>query len=481
MKVEKIKPKNKNQKVNVKFIANASSPSHMEVYMDTDKFPNIIMFVIFVFNAAACAKLEPIQLQPNADKTFNVEKSLVSTMPDLSKPLQFHFVEPSNSNGILVTDAYNSERGYGFSLNTGINNEHKPFYFSVKVPEGNYRVTIEFGHPQMASANTIKAESRRLYLQDIETIAGEFVTRSFVVNVRNPLLANHRNDSPTSDRVLIKNSEAASLNWDDKLTLEFNGRTPQVRSVKIEKVDVTTLYLVGDSTVTDQSYEPAASWGQMLPAFFNSTIAVSNHAESGETMKAFIAELRLAKILETIKKGDYLFIQFGHNDQKQQWPQTYVDAETTYKAYLKVFIAEAQLRGAIPVLVTSVQRRRFNSSSKIENSHGKYPQAVREVAKEMNVALIDLEAMSVKFYEALGVEKALLAFNDNGKDLTHHNNYGAYQLAKCVIKGIRLAKLPIVTQLNKNANSYDPASPDSADNFILAPSLFNSILRPSGN
>ncbi|MES2824918.1 MAG: rhamnogalacturonan acetylesterase [Pseudomonadota bacterium] len=450
--------------------------------MDNDKCPNIIAFIMMIiFNATACAKLEPIQSESNAEEKFNGEKLFTSTLPDLSDPLQFYFLESSNRNGVLVTEAYNSERGYGFSLNTRINNEHKPFYFSVKVPESNYRVTIEFGHPQMASSNTVKAESRRLYLQDVETIPGEFTTRSFVVNVRNSLLAHHRNDSPTSDRVLLKNSETASLNWDDKLTLEFNGRAPQVRSVNIEKIDVPTLYLVGDSTVTDQSYEPAASWGQMLPAFFNNTIAIANHAESGETMKAFVAELRLAKVLETIKKGDYLFIQFGHNDQKQQWPQTYVDAETTYKAYLKVFVAEAQLRGAIPVLVTSVERRRFNSASKIENSHGKYPEAVRELAKKMNVALIDLEAMSVKFYEALGVEKAPLAFNDNGKDLTHHNNYGAYQLAKCVIQGIRLAKLPIVSQLNKNVISYDPANPDSADNFTLAPSLLNSTLRPSGN
>src|SRR5690606_27523238 len=125
-----------------------------------------------------------------------------------------------------------------------------------------------------------------------------------------------------------------ALHWDEKLTLEFNGSSPQVRSITLEKVDVSTIYLVGDSTVTDQAYEPAASWGQMFPRFFEGDIAIANHAESGETLKSFITSFRFAKVLETIKAGDYLFVQFGHNDQKQQWPQTYVAADTTYQDYL---------------------------------------------------------------------------------------------------------------------------------------------------
>ncbi|MES2673495.1 MAG: rhamnogalacturonan acetylesterase [Pseudomonadota bacterium] len=394
---------------------------------------------------------------------------------------QFSFVKASKPSSLFVDKPYSSEQGYGFDLNTQINNQGNPFYFSTKVSEGNYRITVEFGHSRRASSNTVKAESRRLFLQDVKTLPGKFTTRSFTANVRNSALADHREDSPTSEKVLLKTTEAGSLNWDDKLTLEFDGAAPQVRSIRIEKVDVPTLFLIGDSTVTDQPYEPAASWGQMLPRFFKDEVAVANHAESGETMKAFIMELRLAKVLETIKKDDYLFIQFGHNDQKQQWQQTYADAETTYKDYLKVLIAEARLRGATPVVITSMQRRNFDQNGKIQNTHGNYPEAVREVAKEMKVALIDLEAMSIKLYEALGPDKAPLAFNDYGKDKTHHNNYGAYELAKCVVQGIRDANLAVASKLLDKLPIYDPANPDPVEIFTLSQIPIKSQTKPAGN
>jgi lysophospholipase L1-like esterase len=219
----------------------------------------------------------------------------------------------------------------------------------------------------------------------------------------------------------------------------------------------------------------------MLPRFFNSDIAIANHAESGETLKSFIASLRFAKVLETLKQGDYLLIQFGHNDQKKHWPQTYAEAQTTYKDYLRVFISEARLRGATPVLITSMQRRKFDSNGKIQNTHGLYPQAVREVAEEKNVALIDLDVMSVKFYEALGVDQAPLAFNDNGKDATHHNNYGAYQLAECVVQAVRDLKLPLAKQLRNPTTRYDPEHPESPEHFQLNSSPQMSSTRPAGN
>lgn len=434
---------------------------------------------------AGCAKSAPKPAAQVTPKTQELSVKDKIAKPDFSKAQHFSFfASPLAQNSLIEvapTDSYNATRGYGFDLNTRINSEGKAFYFSTQATEGNYRVTVEFGHPSLASSNTVKAESRRLYLQDVKTVAGEFVTRSFIVNIRTANLTAPEKNAPGGVNVLLKSREKGTLHWDDKLTLEFNGTAPQVRSVKIEKVDAPTIYLVGDSTVTDQPYEPAASWGQMLPVFFNGDIAISNHAESGETMKSFITELRLAKVLETIKKGDYLFIQFGHNDQKKQWPQTYVEAETTYRDYLKVFIAEAKLRGATPVLITSMQRRKFDKAGKIENTHGKYPEAVRAVAKEMKVALIDLDPMSVKLYEALGVEKAPLAFNDGGKDATHHNNYGAYQLAKCVAQGIRAAKLPLASQLVKNLPIYDPAHPDPVENFNLSASPIASSVRPAGN
>ncbi|WP_202987641.1 rhamnogalacturonan acetylesterase [Cellvibrio polysaccharolyticus] len=405
-------------------------------------------------------------------------------LTDFTQPQQFRFLPGETSPGVLTltaADNYTAARGYGFDLNTSPEQNGKPFYFSVRVPEGNYRVTLELGHHTLPSANTVKAESRRLYLENVTTRAGEQLTRSFVVNVRTPALTPPEKNAPGGTRVAVKEREQYALHWDDKLTLEFNGSAPQVRAVTLEKVEVPTVYLIGDSTVTDQGYEPAASWGQMLPRFFGGDVAIANHAESGETIKSFMSGLRLAKVLETLKAGDYLFIQFGHNDQKQNWPQTWADAQTTYPAYLSALIAEARLRGATPVLITSMQRRTFDKHGKILNSHGAYPQAIRDLAGSEAVALIDLDRMSVSLYEALGVARAPLAFNDNGRDATHHNNYGAYQLAKCVVAGIRSNHLPLAASLVAGLPDYDPAKPDPVEQFTLAPSPQISNHRPDGN
>jgi lysophospholipase L1-like esterase len=380
------------------------------------------------------------------------------------------------------SDRFDPARGSGFDLNTSPDPKtNRPFYFSLAVPEGNYRVTIAFGASDAASDNTIKAESRQLLLEQLTTQPGEFVTREFVVNVRNAHVPPPEKNAPGGNAVLLNDREAGILRWDDKLTLEFNGAAPRIRSLKVEAASVPTVFLAGDSTVTDQPYEPGASWGQMLPRFFKPIVAIANHAESGETMKSFISGLRLAKILSQIKAGDYLFIQFGHNDEKKNWPQTYVEAHTTYKAYLKAFIAEAKLRGATPVLVTSMQRRNFDAQKKIKNTHGDYPAAVREVAHEENVALVDLEKMSIAFYEALGPDRSPLAFSAGGKDPTHHNNYGAYELAKSIVQGIREAKLPLADFMVEDFAGFDPAHPDAPESFHLPASPARSDVAPRGN
>ena len=346
----------------------------------------------------------------------------------------------------------------------------KAFRFSVVVPEGNYRVAVTFGDSDSESETTVKAETRRLMGERVATAAGEFVARDYIVNVRNSTLTPPETNAPGGSAVVLNERESRVLHWDEKLTLEFCGEQASVCAVEIEAVDVPTVFLVGDSTVTDQPREGSGSWGQMLTRFLKPEVAVANHAESGETMKSFISGLRLAKVLSFMKAGDYLFIQFAHNDSKKQWPQTYVEAHTTYKAYLKVFIEEARLRGATPVLVTSVQRRQFTSDGHIRNSHGDYPDAMREVAKEEGVALIDLEKMSIAFYEALGPDKAPLAFAGNGRDATHHNNYGAYELAKCVVQGIRDAGLPLTQFITADFTGFDPSRPDPVESFSIAAS-----------
>ena len=120
-------------------------------------------------------------------------------------------------------------------------------------------------------------------------------------------------------QVKIKPREKSTLTWDNKLTLEFTGSSPAVKSIHIEKDDVCpTIYLCGNSTVTDQSYEPWASWGQMFTRWFDDGIAISNHAESGLTAGSFLASNRLEKILTMMKPGDYVLCEFGHNDQKEK-------------------------------------------------------------------------------------------------------------------------------------------------------------------
>jgi lysophospholipase L1-like esterase len=329
---------------------------------------------------------------------------------------------------VAAASAFSAEAGYGFEP-SGL--------FSVKVPEGNYRVTVELGGAA-ASDTTVKAESRRLMLEAVRVPAGRTETKVFIVNVRNRSLTPPPLNAPGFDSVATNDREVGSYTWDDKLTLEFVGPAPAVARVAIEPVDLPTVYLAGDSTVTDQRSEPGASWGQMFTRFFKPDIAIANHAESGETLKSFITGRRMDKMLSAMKAGDFLFIQFGHNDSKANWPQTYAAADSTYRDYLKVFIGEARRRGATPILVTPPNRRSFGPDGKNRNTHGGYPDAVRAVGQETGVPVIDLFTMSNAFYEALGPAEAPRAFSgNNGSDATHHNNYGAYELARGIAEALK--------------------------------------------
>lgn len=359
--------------------------------------------------------------------------------------------------------------GYGYELGSRA-------LFSVAAAPGNYRVTVTLGRRDAATTSTIKAESRRLMLDAVTVPAGRSVTRSFIVNVRDAALAPPPANAPGGDHVLLKPRERGSLNWDDRLTLELLGDAPT--AIAIEPVSVPTLFLLGDSTVTDQPAEPAASWGQMLPVFLKPDIAVANHAESGETLKSFIAELRFAKVLESVKPGDVALIQFGHNDQKTQWPQTYADAATTYRDYLRTWIAEFRRRGVTPILVTSPERRTWEGD-RIKPTLADYAAAVKAVGASETVPVIDLNAASIAFYEALGPARAPLAFNDGGKDATHHDNYGAWVLARSIAQG--LAALPAGAHLRPGLSPFDARRPPDPATFRLAPSVTRDATRPDGN
>ncbi|MDR3727747.1 MAG: rhamnogalacturonan acetylesterase [Terracidiphilus sp.] len=361
----------------------------------------------------------------------------------------------------------------GFDLNTIPEiadkscSSDKPFFFSAALPEGSYRVTITFGSSQQ-STTTVRAEARRLMLQQVVTEPSKSVRRSFDVNVRVPQIA-----GDASRVVKLKPREIGNMDWDNKLTLEFNGDHPAIRSLRIEPIKETTIYLAGDSTVVDQDLEPWAAWGQMLPRFFAPGVVIANHAESGETARSFVGEKRLAKVMSLIQPGDYLLIQFGHNDQKPN-----AVSLDDYKALLTDYIIQTRAKGATPVLVTSMNRRTFDSAGKITNSLSPYTEAVREIASAQHVALIDLNAMSKTLFEAMGPEGSMKAFmhypanaylnqTEAISDDTHFNSYGAYELARCVVHGMRQAKLSVAKLLRKGVPDFNPAHPDSLTDFHL--------------
>jgi len=389
---------------------------------------------------------------------------------------KFDFGTKARSGYTLVpaAAAYSKTSGYGFVGS----NMAPPFLFAVDVPEGNYRVTVKLGDAKSTSTNTIKAEARRLMVENVETKKGKYETRTLLVNVRRPELA-------SGGRVKLKKDEMGHLDWDDQLTLEFNGAQPRVAAVTIEKVDnVPVIYIAGDSTVCDQGKEPWCAWGQMLPRFFDSDIVVANHAESGESLKAFQGEKRNEKMFDTLKAGDYLFIQFGHNDQKPGG--AHADAFTTYKELLKKDIDIARARQAFPVLVTSMNRRTFDDAGKIKNSLGDYPEAVRQLAKEENVPLIDLNAMSKVLYETLGPEGTIKAFvhfpadtfpgqDKELKDDTHFTAYGAYEIARCVVEGIRTSIPELKKYLAADVKPFNPAKPDAVESLVLPRSPLSKL------
>jgi lysophospholipase L1-like esterase len=330
-------------------------------------------------------------------------------------------------------------------------------------------VTVTFGDSTTATTTTFKAESGRLMLERVEVAAGQVVERTFTTNVRTPKLPKLPLNATGREEVSLDQFDgSSSRDWDDKLTVEVVSPHAALRSIEITSApNAATIYIAGDSTVTDRDGGGDVSWGQLLPVFLKPGIAVSNNAQSGETMKSFMNALRLDKMLSTMKKGDYLFMQFTHNDSKISWPQTYVDPETTYKAYLKVYIAEARLRGATPVLVTAMDRGARGTGAPTYG-HGGYPQAMREVAQEEHVTLIDLYSMSDTFYESAGA--------DAGKvlaDGTHSTAYGGYEFAKCIVMGINQNKLDLAKFIVDGFKDFDPAHPDGAAALDLGP-LFSS-------
>ncbi|MEC3874791.1 rhamnogalacturonan acetylesterase [Chryseobacterium salviniae] len=402
---------------------------------------------------------------------------------------------------ITSTSKFNKNIGYGFmdisdlqyidnngsALTGDFITSKKPFYFSVAIPEGNYDIILNLGNTKGVSQTTVRVENRRLMLNHMKTKQGEVVEKTITVHVKDSIIRNQKGEK--IGMVKLKPRERKYLHWDNLLTIEFNDKSPKVCSVIIQpNKTAKTIYLTGDSTVVDAQYEPWASWGQMLPYFFvPKEVVIANYAESGETLKAFEDRHRIDKIWNLIKPGDCLFIQFGHNDQK------YGNSEKSgYKKRLKEWIQKAKQLGATPVLITSMNRRVFDENNKIINTLDDFPDAMREIAKEEKVNLIDLNTLSKTLFEAMGPELSKKAFvyypantypnqpNDLADD-THFNPYGAYELANCVVKSIVDQNLPLKKYISENYKNFNPNKPDDAKKFHWPESIFMESLKPDGN
>jgi lysophospholipase L1-like esterase len=374
----------------------------------------------------------------------------------------------------VAPDALYSE-ATGFGYEPGSRGSDRPVLFSAHVPEGNYTVTVTLTAGSAPTTVTLEAESARLMLERVPVAAGASFTGRFTTNVRTPHLARLPLNATGREEVSLDQFDRSNaLDWDDKLTVEILAPGAALGTVEIAPApDAPTIFLAGDSTVTDRDAGGDVSWGQVLPVFLKPGVAVANEAQSGETMKSFMNALRLDKILSYMKAGDYLFLQFGHNDSKASWPQTYVEPETTYKAYLKVYIAEAKRRGATPVLVTPMDRGDRTTGAP-QHGHDGYIAAMKEVAQEEHVALIDLYTMSDTLYEHAGADAPKIL-----ADGTHSTAYGGYEFARCIATGIRQNKLELAKYLLDGFRDFDPAHPDSAATLNLG-ALFRAGERRPG-
>lgn len=236
------------------------------------------------------------------------------------------------------------------------------------------------------------------------------------------------------------------------------------------KSKVTTIYLIGDSTVADYSLEkdyeskrfPQVGWGQVFQPFFQKDslklvknilgnakeVKIDDRAKGGRSTRTFFQEGRWAAVYKTLQKGDVVMMQFGHNDSSEEKPERYVNIEG-YKEFLRLFINQSREKGATPIVLTPVARNYPWKDGKLSNVHGEYPQAAKDVAKELNVKLIDLNELSMAFFSSKGkdyvTQNYFMNFEGNlypgfptgQKDNTHFQTAGGKEVARLVFNAMK--------------------------------------------
>lgn len=215
-----------------------------------------------------------------------------------------------------------------------------------------------------------------------------------------------------------------------------------------------TLFLIGDSTMANKENpdkNPEHGWGQMLPPLMTSALEIQNHAANGRSSKSFRTEGRWDQVMKQLKKGDFVLIQFGHNDQKINDSARFTNPYTQYRANLERYVNETRSKGAIPILLTSIVRRNFNENGVLADTHKEYPLVVRMVANDLKVPFVDLQLLTEQLEISYGPEnsaklhlhykKGEAAYYPEGKnDDTHLSKLGAESIAKLAVQSLKNLK-----------------------------------------
>lgn len=332
--------------------------------------------------------------------------------------------------------------------------------FQVDLPNGDYTVKLIAGDATEATNIAITAE-KMAKVQATDKPAGQFLEMEFPISL-----------------------------VDGQLNMDITGTAAKINSLVISARAPRTattdpgVYLAGDSTVQtyDPGYAPQAGWGQMIDRYLDDKVAVYNHAIGGRSSKNFISQGRLDEILRVINPGDYLMVQFGHNDATIGVDDRYA-SPADYKEYLRTYVNGARQRGATPILVTPVGRRDFDAATgKFRVSFPEYVDKMKELAAEENVALVDLSALSRGYYDAIGPEEAKSVFLhvDAGvypgrpsgtADDTHFQEYGAIQIARLLAGGMKQLNVPLASRVQEvTPPSSVPAKPQG----LVAGSVSNA-------
>jgi lysophospholipase L1-like esterase/fibronectin type 3 domain-containing protein len=367
---------------------------------------------------------------------------------EISKVYRFDFgpgsVEPGYTK-VLANTGYSIGSGFGFadaskvtSADRGAPDALRGDFvmpggtsFNVDLPVGDYQVSLISGDQTSATLMDVAAEGITK-ARAVSAAAGEFADVTFKIAIT-----------------------------DGQLNLELLGADARMNALALTRLPnrvqgaVPNVYIAGDSTVMTYSsrFYPQAGWGQKIADYFTRDVTFTNRAIGGRSSKSFVKDGRLDNILTEIRPNDYLFIQFGHNDASSV-PERHTDPDTTYKEYLRMYVDGARQRQAQPVLITPVGRRSWDSAGLFKNDFPAYTEAMKQVAAEKGVPLLDLNTRSIAYYNTVGIEdsKALFFWLEPGvypnwpngvQDNTHFQEYGAEQIARIVSEGVRDLNLPI--------------------------------------